>query len=67
MLCVTRKTGERIFVTVPGLAAPIVITLCGISADAKRAKIGVHAERGVRIDREEIHELRKHDETMKGR
>lgn len=56
-LVLTRRVGEQIIITVPGLERKIVVTLCSIDRDG-RARIGVKAPGVVAIDRKEIAERR---------
>lgn len=51
MLILTRRTGEEIDITVPGLP-PIVITVLGVKGN--QVRIGVLAPKNVTIDRAEI-------------
>lgn len=56
MLVLTRKPGEQIIV-----ADNIRITV--VSVGNGRVKIGIEAPRGVRIDRQEIHERKQNEEA----
>jgi carbon storage regulator CsrA len=63
MLVLTRSTDERIVIEGPGIPGKIVITVVQIRSN--KVRIGVAADRSIRIDREEIHDDR-HPERDRG-
>ncbi len=52
MLVLSRAINEKIIIEVPGHPTPIVITLAQVQAG--KARIGIDADKSVKIDREEI-------------
>ena len=57
MLVLSRMKDEQIVIRVPGRENPIYITLVEPRGD--RARIGVHADKDIRVDRLEVDELRQ--------
>jgi sRNA-binding carbon storage regulator CsrA len=57
-LSLGRKQGEKVVIRTPE-GRTITVTVAQISNDNKRVRLAFTAEKEVRIDREEIHELRQ--------
>ena len=60
MLVLSRKVGEKVIVG-------DLITITLVSIEPNRVRIGIDAPQGVRIDREEVHRIRREREVKDGR
>ncbi len=63
MLILSRRIGEKIVITPPGLDTPITLTITSIKGDVVR--LGLEAPSDVGIDRQEVYDdkLRKKQEV----
>jgi carbon storage regulator CsrA len=53
MLVLQRKRLEQIIITIPGHEP---ITICVVDIQGDRVRIGIEADRGIPVDRAEIHQ-----------
>lgn len=53
MLVLSRREDESIFITVPGVEEPIVVTIVLLSGD--KCRLGIQARNDISVDREEVY------------
>lgn len=62
MLCIGRRVGEEVIITIPPSAEKREIRVMLVESQAHKARLGFVADRDIVIDRDEIH-ARKHAKT----
>lgn len=59
MMILARKLSERIVLTIPPSDQPQTVTIMPTEIKSELVRVGIVAHKEIRIDRGEVHDLRK--------